>query len=863
MDARYLAAMEALMGTRFHHDDEYEANPGPIAALTLESDFQNYIDMVTVRLLAQCVVSSFLIDVSESPDTADLSDVYNHPLSWLGTLPFNRLTNELSGDLDDLLQFYVRSHAEGSTPPLDIDDTIALLRMLHLDFGQDEAAYRTAVEAAFVAAGFTATVAGDYANRAIEPHMRYVNGTDGADRLQSTERSEVLVGGTGDDTYVWGSRHGNDVTDEEGGPDDNDTVILEGLNPEDILVRKFSAPGYRTDLMIVIQATGEWLILDDQGGNSEDDIERIVFADGTVWDKEALSEHARLTHVIGTKDGDNLTGTDGDDWLEGQGGNDTLSGGARADWYVFEEGDGADVVDDGGTDRDTDKLIIRGYNSSDATLSRSGNDAVITFANGDKVTLTDQMAQSRAFIERIVFADGTEWTAAEFRTHVFDGMRSTGAVAGTPMADTYTHALGDGSYSITEQDDRWGRHPRPADVLRRQPRPGLALARRGLGGDHAVQRRTRHPGEPDGAVLRLHRTHRVRRRHRVDRNRAAHPPLRRHEVDRRGGRHADGRHLHPCPRRRLLLHHRAGRPVGAAPRPADVLRRQPRPGLALARRGSAVITLSNGERVTLVNQMAQSYAFIERIVFADGTEWALQDLRARLLLDLATDGHDVIHGFDGDDSIVGGLGDDTLYGGDGSDTVKGMAGNDVLHGGDGDDDLFGGDDDDVLHGSQGADSFDGGTGNDTIDFSYSTYDADVDLATGQVVFSTGHTERLVSIENVVGTRGDNAITGSDTANTLNGGNGNDTLTGGAGNDILFGAAGADTFVFNTDDGADTIEDFEDEVDTIRFGISGLTFADLTIADDGDDALITYDGGDTIRLTDTSSEDLTASDFAFA
>ena len=171
MDARHLVAMEALMGRGFHQD-EYGANPGPIAAIALESDFQNLIDMVTVRLLAQSAVSSFLIGFRESPSTANESDIYTHRFSGLGILRYNPASNELSGNLEDILDHYVGFHAVGSTPPLGIDDTLALLRMLRIDLGGDEAAYRTAVEAAFVAAGFEATMAAGYANRAIEPHMR-------------------------------------------------------------------------------------------------------------------------------------------------------------------------------------------------------------------------------------------------------------------------------------------------------------------------------------------------------------------------------------------------------------------------------------------------------------------------------------------------------------------------------------------------------------------------------------------------------------------------------------------------------------------------------------------------------------------
>jgi Ca2+-binding RTX toxin-like protein len=42
---------------------------------------------------------------------------------------------------------------------------------------------------------------------------------------------------------------------------------------------------------------------------------------------------------------------------------------------------------------------------------------------------------------------------------------------------------------------------------------------------------------------------------------------------------------------------------------------------------------------------------------------------------------------------------------------------------------------------------------------------------------------------------------------LDAGSGDDVLTGGADNDTLFGGGGADTFVFDTDHGQDTILDF--------------------------------------------------------
>ena len=250
MDARHVAAMEALMGRRFHHDDEYGANPGPIAALTLEDHFQDFIDMTATRLLAQSAVSAAML-ASTDGETPDLATAYGHRFVWLAELTYNSWTNEVTGNLSDILSRYV-SGADDENAPLSTEDTVALLRT---DFGQDEAAYRTAVQAAFFAAGFTATAAANYADRAIEPHMRYVHGTDGEDRLEGTAINDVLVGGPGNDTYVWGSGRGNDVTDEEGPESDIDRLVLEGLTPDDILVTRMPGSGYDKDLRIVINAT--------------------------------------------------------------------------------------------------------------------------------------------------------------------------------------------------------------------------------------------------------------------------------------------------------------------------------------------------------------------------------------------------------------------------------------------------------------------------------------------------------------------------------------------------------------------------------------------------------------------------------
>ena len=130
----------------------------------------------------------------------------------------------------------------------------------------------------------------------------------------------------------------------------------------------------------------------------------------------------------------------------------------------------------------------------------------------------------------------------------------------------------------------------------------------------------------------------------------------------------------------------------------------------------------------------------------------------------------------------------------GNGTIYGTSGNDTIYGGNGDDMLYGGAGNDYIDGGFGFDVIDGGTGIDTTSYAFYAGPIDADLANGVVKFpgNTVYTDTLVSIENLIGTAGDDKITGSAVSNVLTGGAGNDTINGGGGNDKIYGGAGADT-----------------------------------------------------------------------
>ncbi len=105
------------------------------------------------------------------------------------------------------------------------------------------------------------------------------------------------------------------------------------------------------------------------------------------------------------------------------------------------------------------------------------------------------------------------------------------------------------------------------------------------------------------------------------------------------------------------------------------------------------------------------------------------------------------------------------------DRVSGGGGNDVIYGGSGDD---------WINGGAGSDTIFGGAGSDTVSYFGSSAAVSINLNTRSYSGGDAASDVLYSIENVVGSTGNDAITGDANDNTIEGGLGNDALDGGAG-----------------------------------------------------------------------------------
>jgi Ca2+-binding RTX toxin-like protein len=164
---------------------------------------------------------------------------------------------------------------------------------------------------------------------------------------------------------------------------------------------------------------------------------------------------------------------------------------------------------------------------------------------------------------------------------------------------------------------------------------------------------------------------------------------------------------------------------------------------------------------------------------ADGT--TISPLAGTTLADWITGGA-------GDDVVAGGAGKDILAGNSGSDTLRGEADDDVLYGGTGND---------VLDGGAGKDVLVGGNGIDTVSYASSTGATRVRLSFESNNTANALGDEFHSIENVIG---------GSAADNIGGDAFDNELDGAGGDDILIGGASDDTYIWNTDSGADTIRE---------------------------------------------------------
>ncbi len=723
-----------------------------------------------------------------------------------------------------------------------------------------------------------------------------ITGTTGADTLEGGRGNDTLNGGGNSDTYIFNAGDGQDVI-EDNGSRSNDRVVV-GYSIDDVVFGRTASTS--DDLVLTFNGSDDQItVFNTLNNSSQDIIEQFEFADGTVLSTQDVRDRVLAASV--TDGDDNIVGFTTNDRIEGGLGDDTLTGGGGSDTYIFNVGDGSDVVDDNGS-RSNDRIVL-GYSIDDVIFGRAtetSNDLVLNFVNStDQITVRNALGNSsQDGIEQFEFADGTILSANDIRSRVLEALATEGndsivgfissdtieagpgddTIIGGGGSDTYVFNRGDGEDVIedngnnsTDTIEIRGYLPTQVVITRTDPHSDDLLLEfiEGPGSgdedDFEALATLLFNGELERATdsivainaLSNSSQDRIERIQFEDGTTLSIADIRARvlAVSATGG---DDNFSGFSSADTLVggrgddtLSGRGGSDtyefsVGDGDDVIDdngfgstdqLIIHGVNPGaisIQLESMGSNNVVLTfGGGRITLLNNVTNNSAdVIERIVFDDGTILTRTDILARL-----SEGTDI---------------DDQIFGTNAGETFSGGSGNDFIDAGEGDDLLNGGLGDDTLVGNLGDDTLDGGDGIDTADYSFSIRGGVFDLTTGSATIAGETSEAIINIENIIGSAGDDQIMGDDSVNVLEGGMGNDTLTGGA---------GADIFRFGTGFGNDQITDFEDGIDLLDFSDSGLTFSDLTIAANGSDTTVTDVNGNTIVLLGITTP-VTEADFLF-
>jgi len=632
-------------------------------------------------------------------------------------------------------------------------------------------------------------------------------GTGGADVIDGGAGDDTLFGGQGNDLYVFGVGSGHDtiLSSVSGEPFpgaqnvEANGVLLEGLTPGDVTFENVAG-----SLVITVVATGDSLTIQSGVTGSGETVERVLFADGTIWKASDIGSH---TAIAGTAGNDTINGTVGDDIMVSHAGNDLLKGGSGSDTYMWSKGDGNDTIQEFGAAGDVDTLRLAGVGPSDVFLTAeraTGSIDVNIASTGEVIQLYSQTAGPAYGIEQIVFDGGVTWDAAYIQSHLviqgtagadmldgtsgddtFIGGQGDDSLSGDAGSDTYVYAQGDGSDYISD-----GGVPEDHDVLKFTDLNAADVQLSADGDDLLVTITA------DGAVIRV------------------------------SGEFS-----------------------------ADLGDGWQGPGF-----GIEAIQFADGAIVDHAGMLVQA---LNATVGTAGDDTLVASPGGGLVLGYG--GDDILTGGAGTDHLIGGDGADTLAGGAGSDILNGGAGSDtyVYNAGDGADVISDLDNDgsDVNVLTLGAGLL---PANVIVSMDPSdTSTAILDFGGGDMVTLVGQfagaglgVQQIVFDDGTIWTEADLEAAYLASANTP----GDDSIQGfsvdnsyamGAGNDHIYDPDGSDTYTYATGDGNDVIDDegSPDAVDTLVFA-PGIAAADVTVSavDEVGDIILNVAGGGSVLLS---------------
>lgn len=698
-----------------------------------------------------------------------------------------------------------------------------------------------------------------------------VLGDDAANTIYGTKKDDVflarkgddtLYGMGGNDTFIYRVGDGNDTINIQDSEQGINTLELEGISAANVLLRREN----NNDLVVHIADGSVIRIVNHFWGVGKYALDKITFKGGPTWEADYINAAVLAptdgddlliggsddNYLYGAAGNDQIEGRDGDDTLNGEAGNDTLmgglgndtliggigadiidgdegsdvinggagddslDGGAGNDVYIYSAGDGDDEICNSNPDSNHDDSIVfdASIDSADVLVRREDNDLVLYWKNNQIIKVRYHFSSDNYSISSIRFADGTEYDKAAIESLVIipsdidDYLTGTGSddvLAGLGGDDVLSGGAGNDTLSGDAGDDRlygeegddWLRGGAGDDLLMGGEGSDTYEYQTGDGCDKIYNSDT--DGAPDRIVLG--------------------PGIASDQV---------------------------------------ILRGDP---------SSLNIYIDKVLCLTVTGHFIGSSNAIDGILFDDGTYWDQTTIAAAILVPTEEDdslygddqdnivnglgGYDKLSTFGGDDTLIGGLGDDELRGGTGSDTYHFTLWDGV---------------DSIIDTDSDADS------TDTLVFDSSVDPADMliqrmavtnnmpddlvftnRISGDQIILenyysgyswdkSLNQSDKLVQFQDgtvwtdadfraftsiatvgsdqLIGDVSDDTISGLGGDDQIRGGDGDDVLIGGRGNDYLYGGNGNNTYIYQSGDGFDVIDENSSD------GLDILELADI-------------------------------------
>ena len=882
MDARRLAVLEKFMGTDFAGSNG--ANPNENAAPLLNKAYRKLMN----RLYASIAGNTFLKGlvgkieynvVAGTDVVVDLSKIK-------AEIDEKLATNPVAGRqiLDDFLRVAYGSGLEDSESLKDFcahyatesSETAKIVYAVDRDaiIGSEKA------DSLYGKNTTNDLLYGDAGNDTL-------SGGQGDDILIGGQGDDVLYGSEGDDIYIFDRGDGKDYISDSGGID---TIqFCKGIRPDDVSIKRV-AQGDHYNLELAIKDSTDRIVVDDYFGHyyysgfsetPQKKIDRVVFADGTIWTQDTI--YQKTHNITGTNDKDGIYAyDDGDVMYHGLAGDDTLYGGKGNDKLYGDDGndilagrDGDDLID-GGTGNDyilgdAGNDVLIGGEGNDEIKGGTGNDTYI-FNRGDGV---DIIEETDGF-DKICLGEGIAPDDVVARVSLVNSNEVSLELLLKGTDDKITVRRQFGTYSYSSGDTvspgaqieqivfadgtTWDIDEvyRRAHVMSGTDgndnfyaAGGSAVVYNGYAGDDHITGTMGNDklyGDDGDDTISGHGGDDLIV----------------------GGRGNDT--LYGGGNDTYVFNRGDGADTikdyggtdtiqfGEGISPSDIVLKR----VSTGNDYNLEISIKNtDDKITVVDYFgiynvygkteATPGCMIEQVVFADGTIWTQQTIHDKMHNITGTDKDDAIrsydngpveyHGLAGNDVLVGGRGDDKLYGDDGDDRISGEEGNDLIVGGRGNDIIngFRGDDTYVFNLGDGRDIIHDNYGFDILKFGEGI--APEDISIKRVEKNSDYNLEL-SIKN-----SEDSVTVSNYFGSFSYFSGAVNSRGGAIDQVVF----ADGTVWTVDIIHEMMHNITgtDKDDTIRFydddsvEYHGLAGNDVLVGGRGNDKLYGDDGNDTI------------------